>query len=208
MAMMSKKLLVTMNAAALAWLAMFTSKCDAFSPLFQSRATSAPSLTQEWRSGASALYFKADDAAASVSIASSSVETAKLTKPRKRSRDKRPSQKRQADISIVKNVSNVPRTTIHSIALAATGAWIRQALRALLSPIPTSVRYFLQPFMILYFAPLYALKAMTAPPRQQAPRHHEVYVSNWEEDIANTNARPDYWYGVLNQSESVRYDVI
>jgi hypothetical protein len=57
--------------------------------------------------------------------------------------------------------------TVYSLVLVATGAWMRQLLKITLGIVPSWARSFVQPILILYYFPLFAL-------RQQSLLHFQV----------------------------------
>eukprot|EP00538_Stauroneis_constricta_P000076 CAMPEP_0119570232 /NCGR_PEP_ID=MMETSP1352-20130426/43510_1 /TAXON_ID=265584 /ORGANISM="Stauroneis constricta, Strain CCMP1120" /LENGTH=230 /DNA_ID=CAMNT_0007619899 /DNA_START=64 /DNA_END=756 /DNA_ORIENTATION=+ len=59
--------------------------------------------------------------------------------------------------------TGISLTAIWLSTTAVTGLWIRKSMSVVLSLFPAWFRYFLQPFLILYYAPLVFLRSMTSP---------------------------------------------
>lgn len=95
------------------------------------------------------------------------------------------------------------RTTIR----AATGISLSQSmssiLKTILSILPGGVRYFLQPLLIMYYAPLLMLRYWVGPNRKYAEesrKGHEKLVDGWRKAVeaAENAQRGGYWPVHLN----------
>ncbi|KAL7558098.1 hypothetical protein ACA910_020048 [Epithemia clementina (nom. ined.)] len=83
---------------------------------------------------------------------------------------------------------------VYLATLTATGAWIRQLTKCVLSIFPPAVRYFFQPLLILYYAPLFILKNLTGPTtRQRAVESHEQLVEGWRAAVQKADDTVSYW---------------
>lgn len=58
---------------------------------------------------------------------------------------------------------------------------------------PAWFRYFLQPFLVLYYAPLFILRNLTGPTRQRARKTHEYFVEGWKEAVETADTKSSYW---------------
>lgn len=84
-------------------------------------------------------------------------------------------------------------SAIYVATLTATGAWIRQLTRVVLSIFPPPVRYFLQPFLILYYAPLFIIRNLANNTRKRARKTHEEVVDGWRSAVVKAEDTVSYW---------------
>jgi hypothetical protein len=56
-------------------------------------------------------------------------------------------------------------------------------MKLILSVFPAWLRYFVQPFLVLYYAPLFLLRNAAGPTRQVAKRKHEVFLDSWKQAV-------------------------
>lgn len=99
----------------------------------------------------------------------------------------------------IRTATGISATAIYATSLAATGVWIRQAMKVLLDVFPTWFRYFLQPFLVLYYVPLFILRNVAGPTRSIAKRKHEVIMQSWKEAVeAADKSRADWPLHVQN----------
>jgi len=89
--------------------------------------------------------------------------------------------------------TGISLTAVYASTVAATGAWIRQTMKWILSIFPAWFRYFLQPFLILYYAPLFILRNLTGPTRKQALQTHEHFVEGWKSAVERAEETSSYW---------------
>lgn len=89
--------------------------------------------------------------------------------------------------------TGISLSAVYASTLAATGAWIRQTMRVLLSPLPTWLRYFVQPFLVLYYAPLFILRNWASPSRSLAKRKHDLFVEGWKHAVEVADESTSYW---------------
>lgn len=89
-------------------------------------------------------------------------------------------------------------TALRATLRAATGVSISGTLKAILGVFPTWFRYFLQPFLILYYWPLMYMRAVvgtTKTARAEAMASHEAVVEGWKQaiEVAEGVQRDGYW---------------
>ena len=84
-------------------------------------------------------------------------------------------------------------TAIYLTTLAATGNWIRQATKFVLSIFPPWARYFVQPFLILYYVPIFILRNITGPTRRRALKTHEAVLDSWKDAVQKADETVAYW---------------
>ena len=90
--------------------------------------------------------------------------------------------------------TGISLTAIYASTLAATSKWVRTAMALILSFLPPSFRYFLQPFLILYYAPLFILRSLTGPTGKKARESHEVLVDSFKAAVDAAEKKADgYW---------------
>ena len=89
--------------------------------------------------------------------------------------------------------TGISLTAIYISALAISGFWIRQTMRVVLDIFPTWARYFVQPILILYYAPLFILRNMTAPKRREQEKVHDTLVESWKQAVAVAEHSTSYW---------------
>lgn len=75
--------------------------------------------------------------------------------------------------------TGVSLTAMYLSVFGFTSQWVRQSMKFVLSLFPPSFRYFLQPFLVLYYAPLFMLRTWTSP---QLRRERRDMTSALRED--------------------------
>jgi len=101
----------------------------------------------------------------------------------------------------LRGVTGISLTALYAGALAATGLWIRKIMSVGLGVFPTGFRYFLQPFLVLYYTPLILLKGLASPTtRKRAVAKHETVLEAWKEAVvvAEKTERDGYWPVVVS----------
>mmetsp|Transcript_26522 Transcript_26522/g.56841 ORF Transcript_26522/g.56841 Transcript_26522/m.56841 type:complete len:256 (+) Transcript_26522:315-1082(+) len=101
----------------------------------------------------------------------------------------------------LRGITGVSLTALYAGALAATGLWIRKTMSVLLSVFPSGFRYFLQPFLVLYYTPLILLRSLASPTtRKRAFKKHETVREAWKDAItvAEKTERDGYWPVVVD----------
>jgi len=102
----------------------------------------------------------------------------------------------------LRGLTGISLTAVYAGALAATGLWIRQTMSTVLSVFPSGFRYFLQPFLVLYYTPLIILRSLASPTnRKQAVAKHNTILEAWKEAVAvaEKTEREGYWPVVVNE---------
>mmetsp|Transcript_31589 Transcript_31589/g.62930 ORF Transcript_31589/g.62930 Transcript_31589/m.62930 type:complete len:266 (+) Transcript_31589:96-893(+) len=100
------------------------------------------------------------------------------------------------------------RTTIRAATGISLSQSISSILKTILSILPGGVRYFLQPLLILYYAPLLMLRYWVGPNRKYAEesrKGHEKLVDGWRKAVeAAENAQSGgYWPVHLNDDGTI-----
>lgn len=102
----------------------------------------------------------------------------------------------------LRGLTGISLTAVYAGALAATGLWIRQTMSTLLSVFPSGFRYFLQPFLVLYYTPLIILRSLASPTnRKRAAAKHQTILAAWKEAVvvAEKTEREGYWPVVVSE---------
>lgn len=96
--------------------------------------------------------------------------------------------------------TGISLTAIYASTLAATGLWIRNVTATLLSIFPAWFRYFLQPFLVLYYAPLFIVRCLAGPTGREARKKHKLVVDGFKQavDFAEKTEKDGYWPVHLN----------
>lgn len=95
--------------------------------------------------------------------------------------------------AMVGTATGLSLTAVYASAVAVSGAWLRQSMRVFLSLWPTWARYFVQPFLILYYAPLFMLRNLTGDTRKRALQKRARFVEGWQQAVDQANAKVDSW---------------
>jgi hypothetical protein len=83
----------------------------------------------------------------------------------------------------LRGITGISLTALYATTLAATGLWIRKTMSIFLKLFPSGFRYFLQPFLILYYTPLILLRTLTGPSRKRAVDKHNTVIDAWKEAV-------------------------
>lgn len=97
--------------------------------------------------------------------------------------------------------TGVSLTAIYASTLAVTGQWIRTVMKVILGAVPAPLRSFLQPFLVLYYAPLFIIRNLTGPTRQHAKQVHANVIEGWKNAVqaADEKATDGHWPLHLDQ---------
>lgn len=101
----------------------------------------------------------------------------------------------------LRGITGISLTTVYAGALAASGLWIRKTMSTVLSVFPSGFRYFLQPFLVLYYTPIIVLRSLTSPTtRKRAVAKHETVLEAWKEAVvvAEKTEAEGYWPVVVS----------
>jgi hypothetical protein len=91
-------------------------------------------------------------------------------------------------------VTGVSLTAVYASTCAATGAWIRQTMKVILNLFPSWARYFVQPFLVLYYVPLYILRNRTnRHTRKDALSIHNTFVEGRKHAMRVADGKMSYW---------------
>lgn len=102
----------------------------------------------------------------------------------------------------LRGITGISLTTLYAGTLAATGLWIRKIMSMVLSIFPSSFRYFMQPFLVVYYTPLILLRTLTSPTnRKRALAKHETVVEAYKEAVtlAEETEKKGYWPVVVSE---------
>jgi hypothetical protein len=83
----------------------------------------------------------------------------------------------------LRGITGISLTAVYATAFAATSLWIRKTMSIFLRLFPSGFRYFLQPFLILYYTPLILLRTLTGPSRKRAVDKHNTVIDAWKEAV-------------------------
>uniref|UniRef100_A0A7S4V692 Uncharacterized protein n=1 Tax=Ditylum brightwellii TaxID=49249 RepID=A0A7S4V692_9STRA len=89
-------------------------------------------------------------------------------------------------------------TTLRATLRVTTGISVTGTMRAIMSILPLWFRFFLQPFLIMYYVPLLMLRGLIGPTKtykSEAMAAHQQLVSNWSDAIKAAEAaqKGGYW---------------
>lgn len=105
--------------------------------------------------------------------------------------------------------TGISLTAIYASAFAATSAFVRKTMTWILAPLPAWFRYFLQPFLILYYAPLFILRNLAGPTGKRAKETHELFVDGFKSAVEAAEKKADgYWPVHVNGKSSFVSDII
>jgi hypothetical protein len=101
----------------------------------------------------------------------------------------------------IRGITGISLSAIYASTVAATGLWIRKVCSIILSIFPSWFRYFLQPFLVLYYAPLFMLRNLTGPTRQRAIKQHQSMLEGWKEAVeyAERTEKGGYWPVIVSE---------
>jgi hypothetical protein len=66
-------------------------------------------------------------------------------------------------------------------------------MKTILAPIPASVRFFLQFFLVLYYAPLYIVRNLTGPTRKNAHKKRKEFLEGWNDAVKAAEEKSTSW---------------
>lgn len=103
----------------------------------------------------------------------------------------------------MRTATGISLTALYVSALAVSGFWIRQTMRIILDIFPTWARYFVQPFLVLYYVPLFMLRNITAPKRRERKEAHDTLVESWKQAVAIAEHSSSYWPIHINEDGEI-----
>jgi hypothetical protein len=111
--------------------------------------------------------------------------------------------------SSARAITGISASAIYSSTAVATSFYIRQVLKFILQLCPPALRYFLQPFLVLYFVPLFILRTITNQSRFREEdldeqdsstinstwqeKQHESFVTAWKQAVKKADTSTSYW---------------
>jgi hypothetical protein len=98
------------------------------------------------------------------------------------------------------------RTTLRTL----TGVSITRVVKTLVGLLPPWFRYFLQPFLILYYVPILVLREMigsTSTSKKEAYEEHDKLVNYWKEAIQLAENRCESWPLHVKTDGTLQYDL-
>lgn len=110
-------------------------------------------------------------------------------------------------------VTGISLTALYVATLTATGAWIRQTTKLVLSILPPPLRYFVQPLLILYYAPLFILRNLSAPQNRASlagvssnnnsttASTDSVVAEGWKAAVTKAEHTVSYWPSMEDDDE-------
>jgi hypothetical protein len=97
--------------------------------------------------------------------------------------------------------TGVSLSALYASTALTAGLWIRTISALVLGIFPAWFRYFIQPFLVLYYAPIFILRGLSGPTRKNAIAKHELVIDGWKEAIGFAEKaevdgyRPVQWNG-------------
>ena len=93
-----------------------------------------------------------------------------------------------------RTANGISFAAIYGIAVAVSGLWIRTATSIILAIFPAWFRYFLQPFLIAYYLPIFIVRGLTGPTRKQAEAKRKAMEERWKDIIEFGKQSENYCY--------------
>ena len=110
----------------------------------------------------------------------------------------------------VRTTTGLSITAIRTSLRTLTGVSVTGTMKALFGLLPPWGRYFLQPFLIMYYAPLLILKGLvgsTSSSKKEDRASHEQLVDYWKEAIKMAESRSATWPLHVMADGSLQYDL-
>jgi hypothetical protein len=101
-------------------------------------------------------------------------------------------------------------TALRTALRTLTGVSITGVVKTLVGLLPPWFRYFLQPFLILYYVPLLVLKGMvgsTSTSKREASEEHDKLVNYWKDAIMLAETRSASWPLHVKADGTLKYDL-
>lgn len=93
------------------------------------------------------------------------------------------------------------RASLYALTVSAT-----QLLKRLIGVLPPWARYFVQPFLVMYYTPLTILRAFLSS-QEDAKASHEKLLDGWREAITSADEKIDNWPIHVSADGSINADV-
>lgn len=110
----------------------------------------------------------------------------------------------------IKATTRLSLTAMRTFLRALTGVSVTGTMKALVGLLPPWGRYFLQPFLIIYYVPLVILKGLvgaTSTTRKDASVVHEQLVDYWKEAITMAENQSANWPLHVMSNGRLQYDL-
>ena len=97
--------------------------------------------------------------------------------------------------TVGRTANDISHMAIYGIAVAASGLWIRKTTSIILAIFPAWFRYFLQPFLIAYYVPIFIIRGLTGPTRRQAEANRAAMKERWKDviEFGKQTENSGYW---------------
>jgi hypothetical protein len=79
--------------------------------------------------------------------------------------------------------TGISLSAMYASAVLVSSIWVRKTSAAILSIFPAWLRYFIQPFLVLYYVPLFIIRGLSGPTRARARKRHETIIDGWKSAI-------------------------
>lgn len=103
--------------------------------------------------------------------------------------------------------TGISLTAVYASTIAVSGMWIRQTMKVILDLFPSWARYFAQPFLVMYYVPLFVLRNLSAPRQRERLQNHVILVDSWKQAVAVADQSTSYWPIHLNQNGELEKDL-
>jgi hypothetical protein len=80
-------------------------------------------------------------------------------------------------------------------------------MKIILDLFPAWARYFAQPFLVMYYVPLFVLRSLSAPRQREGMRKHVALVDSWKQAVAVADQSTSYWPIHLNRNGELEKDL-
>lgn len=68
-------------------------------------------------------------------------------------------------------------------------------------------RYFAQPFLILYYVPIFILRNVTGPAHREARETHQAVLDSWKEAVQKADEKVAYWPIHVDEDGNIESDI-
>jgi len=69
-------------------------------------------------------------------------------------------------------------------------------MKVILGVFPAWMRYFVQPFLVIYYVPLFLLRNLSSPSSRgnsSAAAKHKAFVASWKQAVETADEKSSYW---------------
>jgi len=105
----------------------------------------------------------------------------------------------------LRGITGISLTAIYASAVASTSFFVRNAMKVVLSVFPSWFRYFLQPFLVMYYVPLFIIRGSLGPSVKDRRVGHEHLVESWRSAVqaAEEAQHGGYWPVHVNEDGKI-----